>query len=178
MAKTGSKEKGKKKVEILTHKKASRLNIPTAEYQSVMRTEELSPIRVAYERRNRDLDPQLVWRASVGWASRKLERRFPICGYLASNLSRLRRARTAEQFGKVVGYCALRDQYFILWAIRTSRTSGRACTCRFSSAEPPVPHFSPQDTGAVFAAMMVISCVRSKPSTLPELPQRCFMKRV
>src|ERR1700739_4708741 len=62
MAKTSSKEKGKKKVETLTHKKASRLNIPTAEYQSVMRPEELSPIRVAYERRNRDLDPQLVWR--------------------------------------------------------------------------------------------------------------------
>ena len=62
MAKAGSKEKGRKKVETLTHKKASRLNIPTAEYQSVMRTEELSPVRVAYERRNRDLDPQLVWR--------------------------------------------------------------------------------------------------------------------
>ena len=62
MAKTGSKEKGKKKVETLTHEKASRLNIPTAEYQSVMRTEELSPIQVAYQRRNRDLDPQLVWR--------------------------------------------------------------------------------------------------------------------
>src|SRR5438874_9734417 len=62
MAKTTSKVKDKKKVETLTHKKASRLNIPTAEYQSVMRTEELSPVRVAYERRNRDLDPQLVWR--------------------------------------------------------------------------------------------------------------------
>src|SRR5260370_42047339 len=62
MAKMGSKEKGKKKVETLTHEKASRLNIPTAEYQSVMRSEELSPVRVAYERRNRDLDPQLVWR--------------------------------------------------------------------------------------------------------------------
>ena len=62
MAKTGSKQKGKKKVETLTHEKAKRLNIPTAEYQSVMRTEELSPIQVAYERRNRDLDPQLVWR--------------------------------------------------------------------------------------------------------------------
>ena len=62
MAKTVSKEKQKKKVEALTHEKAKRLNIPTAEYQSVMRAEELSPIRVAYERRNRDLDPQLVWR--------------------------------------------------------------------------------------------------------------------
>jgi len=51
-----------KTVTTLTHSKASRKNIPTAEYQSVMRTEEQSPIRVAYERRNRDLDPQLVWR--------------------------------------------------------------------------------------------------------------------
>jgi adenine-specific DNA-methyltransferase len=52
----------KKDVVALTHDEASRKNIPTAEYQSVMRTDEQSPIRVAYERRNRDLDPQLVWR--------------------------------------------------------------------------------------------------------------------
>jgi adenine-specific DNA-methyltransferase len=51
-----------KTIETLTHDEASRKNIPTAEYQSVMRTEEQVPIRVAYERRNRDLDPQLVWR--------------------------------------------------------------------------------------------------------------------
>ena len=51
-----------KKVVTLTHEEASRKNIPTAEYQSAMRTDEQSPIRVAYERRNRDLDPQLVWR--------------------------------------------------------------------------------------------------------------------
>jgi adenine-specific DNA-methyltransferase len=56
------REKPKKIVDTLLHKEASRRNIPTAEYQSVMRTEELSPVRVAYERRNRDLDPQLVWR--------------------------------------------------------------------------------------------------------------------
>jgi len=62
MAKNIAKQKEKKKVETLTHEKASRKNIPTAEYQSVMRTEEQSPIRVAYERRNRDLDPQLVWK--------------------------------------------------------------------------------------------------------------------
>jgi adenine-specific DNA-methyltransferase len=54
--------KSKKTVETLTHDEASRKNIPTAEYQSVMRTDEQTPIRVAYERRNRDLDPQLVWR--------------------------------------------------------------------------------------------------------------------
>lgn len=51
-----------KTVETLTHDEATRKNIPTAEYQSVMRVEEQSPVRVAYERRNRDLDPQLVWR--------------------------------------------------------------------------------------------------------------------
>ena len=56
------KKKTVKTVETLTHDEASRKNIPTAEYQSVMRKDEQSPIRVAYERRNRDLDPQLVWR--------------------------------------------------------------------------------------------------------------------
>ena len=51
-----------KAVETLTHEGENRKNIPTAEYQPVMRDEELNPVRVAYERRNRDLDPQLVWR--------------------------------------------------------------------------------------------------------------------
>ncbi len=49
-------------VETLTHDESKRRNIPTAELQSVMRDEEKSPFRLAYERRNRDLDPQLVWR--------------------------------------------------------------------------------------------------------------------
>src|SRR5881392_559159 len=52
----------KKSVETLKHEEASRKNIPTAEHQSVMRQDEQDPVRVAYERRNRDLDPQLVWR--------------------------------------------------------------------------------------------------------------------
>ena len=56
------KSKSGKSVETLRHEDASRTNIPTAEYQSMIRQEEQSPIRVAYERRNRDLDPQLVWR--------------------------------------------------------------------------------------------------------------------
>jgi adenine-specific DNA-methyltransferase len=51
-----------KSVQTLKHDEATRKNIPTAEYQSVMDREQQSPIRVAYERRNRDLDPQLVWR--------------------------------------------------------------------------------------------------------------------
>src|SRR6202049_1469191 len=56
------KPEKKKTVETLTHEEASRKNIPTAEFQSVMQKEEEKPIRVAYARRNRDLDPQLVWR--------------------------------------------------------------------------------------------------------------------
>jgi adenine-specific DNA-methyltransferase len=51
-----------KTVEALKHEEATRKNIPTAEYQSVMQKDEQDPVRVAYERRNRDLDPQLVWR--------------------------------------------------------------------------------------------------------------------
>ncbi len=54
--------KNPKTVETLTHAEATRTNIPTAEHQSLMRAEEQSPIRLAYQRRNRDLDPQLVWR--------------------------------------------------------------------------------------------------------------------
>src|ERR1051325_9325320 len=62
MAEKPTKPEKKKTVATLTHEDASRKNIPTAEYQSVMRKDEQTPIRVAYERRNRDLDPQLVWR--------------------------------------------------------------------------------------------------------------------
>ena len=61
MAKT-SKVRKSKVVATITHGKAKRTNIPTAEYQAVMAQDDRNPIQVAYERRNRDLDPQLVWR--------------------------------------------------------------------------------------------------------------------
>ena len=48
-----------KTVETLTHTDEVRANIPTAELQSVM--EDDNPVPVTYER-NRDLDPQFVWR--------------------------------------------------------------------------------------------------------------------
>ena len=51
-----------KRVEMLLHEEASRRNIPTAEHEPVMAQDDRSPVEVAYERRNRDLDPQLVWR--------------------------------------------------------------------------------------------------------------------
>jgi len=57
-----AKKQTSKAVETLTHAEATRRNIPTAEYRSVLEREQEDPIRVAYERRNRDLDPQLVWR--------------------------------------------------------------------------------------------------------------------
>src|SRR5438105_8274172 len=69
MAKTPTQ----KTVESLKHEEAKRKNIPTAEYQSIMQKEQEDPVRVVYDRgvtaleeekkrRNRDLDPQLVWR--------------------------------------------------------------------------------------------------------------------
>jgi adenine-specific DNA-methyltransferase len=51
-----------KSVETITHVEDTRTHIPTAEYESVLPDEDRASIRVAYERRNRDLDPQLVWR--------------------------------------------------------------------------------------------------------------------
>lgn len=60
MAKNGKKQ-AVKSVETLKHDEAKRKNIPTAEYQSVLEKEQQNPKKVFYPR-NRDLDPQLVWR--------------------------------------------------------------------------------------------------------------------
>ena len=48
---------------VTAHKyeEATRKNISTTEYQSVLQNEEQNPVPVAYERRNRDLEPQLAW---------------------------------------------------------------------------------------------------------------------
>jgi adenine-specific DNA-methyltransferase len=51
-----------KSVATIKHDEAKRKNIPTAEFQSVVQKADQTPLRVAYERRNHDLDPQLVWR--------------------------------------------------------------------------------------------------------------------
>ena len=56
------RRKSAKQVETLTHKEATRKNIPTVEYEPSLHEADKSPIQVSYERRNRDLDPQLVWR--------------------------------------------------------------------------------------------------------------------
>jgi adenine-specific DNA-methyltransferase len=57
-----AKKKPAKPIETFTHDDAARKNIPTAELESVMARGSKKPIPVTYERRNRDLDPQLVWR--------------------------------------------------------------------------------------------------------------------
>jgi adenine-specific DNA-methyltransferase len=54
--------KAPKQVETLKHDEASRKNIPTAEFRSVLEKQTQDPLRASFERRNRDLDPQLVWR--------------------------------------------------------------------------------------------------------------------
>ena len=65
--------KSAQRVDQITHTEARRKNIPTVEHQSVMLQHEHAPVQVEYSRaskgleeekkhRNRDLDPQLVWR--------------------------------------------------------------------------------------------------------------------
>ena len=56
------KRKPRKRIETLTHQEESRRNIPTSELESLVSEEDKIPLRIAYERRNRNLDPQLVWR--------------------------------------------------------------------------------------------------------------------
>ena len=51
-----------KRVDTFVHEEASRKNIPTAEHEPVMAEGDRSPVEVAYERRNRDLD----WIRQVG----------------------------------------------------------------------------------------------------------------
>lgn len=45
----------------LKHDAATRRNIPTTEFESVRGKEDKRPVQLTYERRNRDLDPQLVY---------------------------------------------------------------------------------------------------------------------
>jgi adenine-specific DNA-methyltransferase len=56
------KPTSEKQIESFVHDEASRRNIPPAEFQTMVRNQEKTPIQVAYERRNPDLDPQLIWR--------------------------------------------------------------------------------------------------------------------
>ena len=48
----------------MKHDAATRKNIPTAEFESVMPEADKTAIQLAYDRRNRDPDPQLLWRGN------------------------------------------------------------------------------------------------------------------
>jgi adenine-specific DNA-methyltransferase len=61
MAKRSAAPKAPKHVETIRHTEDKRLNIPTAEHQSVLEAEDVAPQTLRYPR-NTDLDPQLVWR--------------------------------------------------------------------------------------------------------------------
>lgn len=57
-----AKAKESKVVEAIVHTEDTRKNIPPAELQPVMQKTAQEEVQIAYTRRNRDLDPQLVWR--------------------------------------------------------------------------------------------------------------------
>lgn len=61
----------KKSIDVaaLKHDPVTRKNISTAEYDSVIREQDKEPIRLAYARRNRGLDPQVVWRGKDDFKS-------------------------------------------------------------------------------------------------------------
>jgi adenine-specific DNA-methyltransferase len=52
----------RKQIDSFIHEEAERKNIPTAEYQPLVQANEKNLLKVAYARRNEDLDPQLIWR--------------------------------------------------------------------------------------------------------------------
>ncbi len=65
MAKRARKPRAPKAVDSLTHGGARRPNLPSAEHQPLMPHDERAPVPVEWERRNPDLDPQLVWRGKA-----------------------------------------------------------------------------------------------------------------
>lgn len=108
-------------VETLTHD-ATRRNIPTAEFESLMRDQDKTPIQLAYERRNRDLDPQLVWRGKdeQDWSDlivqapplyiqEKVHPKVIIDDLKRESANRARAARDAPQFDMFADFNGLPD---------------------------------------------------------------------
>lgn len=63
------------RVDALTHDEDTRKNAPTAELEAFVPPDVKEPIRVAYQRRDPDLDPQLVWRGKdvLDWSDLVVE---------------------------------------------------------------------------------------------------------
>ncbi len=71
------KKAAPKQVEALVHREASRTNIPTAEHQAMLDDRTREPLQLEYERRNPDLDPQLVWRGKAAQDEARLQVQAP-----------------------------------------------------------------------------------------------------
>ncbi len=63
------------RVDTLTHDEATRRNAPTAELEAFVPPSVKEPIAAAYQQRNPDLDPQLVWRGkdALDWSDLVVE---------------------------------------------------------------------------------------------------------
>ena len=107
-----ARTKKPKEVDSLTHDESTRLHIPTAEFQTQSSGEAAAAIRVAYERLNRDLDPQLVWSGKdiVDWSDLVVqapplfiqEKIQPKA--LVEDLRRLSQRRSIEQAASEAGF--------------------------------------------------------------------------
>lgn len=57
-----AKKTAKKDVRDITHDEAKRPNIPTSEMKPLVADSQKASIKISFEKRNPDLDPQLIWR--------------------------------------------------------------------------------------------------------------------
>ncbi len=56
-----SKKNSERKVDNFSHEEYLRKNIPAAEYQAILQSQENKNLKGEFEIRNKDLDPQLIW---------------------------------------------------------------------------------------------------------------------
>ena len=112
-----------KQVEALIHEEASRRNILTAEYQALRGSDVRSPVPVAYERRNRDLEPQLVWRGKEeqGWSGLVVSR--PPCRDVAQSCGAGPRPRIGAQCRRGLGENEPSAQWYILTGLAVEGAS-------------------------------------------------------
>lgn len=59
------KKTTKKDIADITHEEAKRSNIPTSEMKPLVSDSQKTPVKVSFEKRNPDLDPQLIWRENT-----------------------------------------------------------------------------------------------------------------
>lgn len=115
-----------KKIETLEHDGASRKNMPTAEFESVLAPVDPDPIRVAFERRNRDLDLQLVWRGKDVPGPAELMTQAPPA--LSFSLPVLLRRQHAQRWARSTP-CSLPMTHPVPWQSAQTSGAGSAGGC-------------------------------------------------